>query len=213
MIDETKTEEIDKLMAMADDVKRGKDKIDRYRPPPVTNAQRTKNKKILRRLIITGMADEEIFEIMSQVHTPAGKPGPNMASATTRQMMDEIYAEMAEEADERKPYLKIMAQHRIHSELRSAVKDRSWSAVANLEKVLSGIEGTQEPLEVKVEAGARLTEAIMAKLGETDTAKIRELIERGKRLQETNEEPVKIKEIEITPINRKDSEQLDLKSE
>jgi hypothetical protein len=140
----------------------------------VSPEEARKRRMVLSRLMASSISDDEIIEMMGTKFL--------LTRQAVRSMMRDVYSQWAEEDKERSPYQKHAAKRRIRKWLGDASKDGSWTAVANLEKVLSSIEGTQEPIEVSTPANDRLSEAMLAVLGNMDPTKVRKLIDRGKVL-------------------------------
>lgn len=93
----------------------------------------------------------------------------------------------ADDADELK-YAKSAARRRIHRHIREAAKDRKFTAVANLEKVLSDVEGTTIVEEEKtLDVDGRVSDAILAVLGSETARDVRIMIEKERMLIELSE--------------------------
>jgi len=94
-------------------------------------------------------------------------------------LMADVRAMWDDEDAEAARYEKGAAKRRLNGHIREAVKDRKWTAVANLEKTLSDIQGTSINEEEKpADVDARLSEAVLAVLGAADTKDVRIMIER-----------------------------------
>lgn len=133
-----------------------------------------KRRIVLSRLMSSTISDDEIYEMMNNTF--------GLKRHAVRSMMNDVFSQWSEESKTRAPYKKHAQVRRLHSEIQKAVKDASWSAVANLEKVLAMVEGNFEPLEINTPASDRLGEAVLTVLGEMDPRRVRSLIDKGRVL-------------------------------
>lgn len=102
-----------------------------------------------------------------------------MTESATRALITEVRAMWDDDDAEAARYARGAAKRRLHRHIQSASKDRKWTAVANLEGVLASVEGTDVQEEDKpIDTNARLTEALLGLLGETDTKDVRIMIEK-----------------------------------
>lgn len=157
---------------------------------PLSVEEHRQRRIVCSRLLHTALTFDEICEIMARPVLPNGRPGFRMSVAQVRQLITEIYARWADEDAGGEPYRKAAARRRIAEELRDARKAGAWTAIANLEKVLACIEGTNAPIEVSTPAGTRLSDALLAVLGASEELEVRELIERERSLVEHSARPV-----------------------
>ena len=129
------------------------------------------------RLLASVASREEIYMIMGRELNPNGTPGFGMTPKQCDALIHKVYSRWAETDKAHQPHLRSAARRRIYEHIQEARKDRNWNAVSNFEKVLSGIEGTQEPVEIiHHTADNVLTESLLQVLGEQDPMKVRELI-------------------------------------
>lgn len=147
------------------------------KPRFVPVIERRRRREALSRLLASGMSNDAIFELMGKEVNDDGSPGFNMTEDSVKHLISEVYAEWQEEDAERKPQTKAAAERRILRHIVQAKRDKAWTAVSTLEKVLMQIQGTAEPIEFSSTTDSRINEAILHILGEEDPRKIRELIE------------------------------------
>lgn len=144
-------------------------------------------REALANLMMSGYSQDRIVELMGKTGVKDDKgnilPGYGLTEANTLKLMAQIRAEWDEEDAERRRYAKAMAERRILRAISEARSDKKHTAVANLEKVLMMIQGTAEPLEVNVPTDGRITEALLALMGEADPVRLRELIEHERAIE------------------------------
>jgi hypothetical protein len=138
-------------------------------PRPVVPKEEQKARRlVMERLLASVVSDHEIEAMMIKQF--------RMTPEAVRVLTRETFARWEEEDARRKGYLKSAARRRIGDHIIQASKGKSWTAVANLEKVLASIEGTNAPIELHTSADVRVTQAVMGVLGEMDPARVRELV-------------------------------------
>ena len=173
-------EQVDELLAVTGENTSGRDDMDRGVPPAIQRERR----RVLSRLMATGLSEDDICTVMGAEINPDGKPGFGMSTAAVKRLMRKVLAQWDEEDAERDPYLRAAAKRRLADYTREAAKDRSWTAVANLEKVRAGVEGTLEQEESVQPVDSRLSDALLVVLREEDPSRVRELVQRGRELAE-----------------------------
>jgi len=143
-------------------------------------AEQRQRIKIMERLISAGSTDTEIEQVMEKKF--------GMDEAAARRCEQAVYAKWGSEDSRRGPHLKAAARRRLYKALKKATVDRSWNAVSNLEKVLSGIEGTTvDPRETTTPAELRIQESMLRILGELDETTVIKVIERERSISITKE--------------------------
>jgi hypothetical protein len=117
-----------------------------------------------------------------------------MSRVAVQELKREVFADWDDQDAERKPYDKTMAVKRILGHIKNAKKNKAWTSVAMLEKNLSSIQGTAEPLEIGVSHELRISEAVLAVLGEKEPRDLRALIEseRQRMLKEERTKPIHV---------------------
>ncbi len=141
----------------------------------ITKAESRQRVVIMERLLASGKTDTAIEAVMDKEF--------QMDGAAVKRCRETVYQKWAAEAADRAPHLKTAARHRLYEALEGAKRDRSWAAVANLEKVLSGIEGTTvDPKEAATPTDMRLKESLVHMLNESDPNWIVEVIERERSI-------------------------------
>lgn len=89
----------------------------------------------------------------------------------------------AKESEQDRAQLKKMAVRRIQQHIRNATAKGQFSAVAQLERLLSDIQGTKEALEVNVNVTSTITEAVISVVSAMTPEEQHALIEEQRRLQ------------------------------
>jgi len=139
-------------------------------------------RRVMADLLARGRSRDEIMEQMTrtEIVDEKGKtrPGFGMTEREVDRLIVSVRAEWDEEETEQKRYARAAAVRRLLSEINQARSERSYNAVANLEKVLMMVQGTAEPIEVATPTDGRITDALLRVLGELDPVAVRELIER-----------------------------------
>jgi hypothetical protein len=141
-----------------------------------------KRKEEIATLLVNGATRDSICRIMgrSQFRGPDGRliKGYAMSEHEVDVVIKSIYAEWEEEEAEYRRYAKNKSERRILAEITQARTDKQFGAVANLEKVLMAIQGTEQPPELPQQVDSRITDALLQFFGELDPKEMRVLIER-----------------------------------
>ena len=141
-----------------------------------------KRKEEIARMLANGATRVAIHRFMGLTQFP----GPNgtlikgyaMSEHDVDVMIKAIYAEWEEEEAEYRRYAKNKSERRILAEINDARRENQYGAVANLEKVLMAIQGTEQPPEIPQQIDSRITDALLQFFGELDPKEMRVLIER-----------------------------------
>ena len=72
-----------------------------------------------------------------------------VAASTAKSYMTEVRDRWSEEERDNRPTYKTQAMRRIYGHIQKARESSNWAAVAQLERLLSDIQGTKEALEVQ----------------------------------------------------------------
>lgn len=144
-----------------------------------------KRREAIANLLVVGADRATILDKMTPVTLPSfvnGKkttvPGYGMTPREVDLAIKSIYAEWDEEEAELRRYAKSKSERRILAEIHQARADKQFGAVANLEKVLMAMQGTEQPPERPQQIDSRITDALLQFFGEMDPAEMRILIER-----------------------------------
>jgi hypothetical protein len=162
----------------------------------ITAPEKAKRRQVLSRIMWSGLSDDDIYEIMGR---PRDQDGFGMDRDQVKKLIDEVYAMWATEKAAREPYIKELSINRILDHIRKAGKEGSWTAVANMEKVLAQILGTYEPVEVVQHTSARIDEAVLKVLGETEESELRRMIADERKLFEAHDQSQIPKLVDVTP--------------
>lgn len=101
-----------------------------------------------------------------------------MSPRQAQDLVTEVRAMWDDEDAEAARYARGAARRRLMQSIREANKDRKFTAVANLEKVLADVEGTNAKEEEQpIDVDSRLTEAVLHQLQLEDTKGLRIIIE------------------------------------
>lgn len=149
------------------------------------------------KMLMAGVSDETIYEVMAEATLTNGQRGFKYSRAQTKELVYAVFAQWAQEDEERRPYFRAMAQRRIHDHITKAATDGKWTAVANMEKVLGMVQGTLEEVGTigGGTSGDRWTDAALKKLTKLAPEEYRELIENQRRIlatQAAENEPIKV---------------------
>ncbi len=148
----------------------------------VTVEERQQRRVDIEHMLIMNRSDADI---VADMHTKYG-----MSELAVKKLIDERLERMAKESSHRKPYRKATAERRLGEHIEEAAKDRSWSAVANLEKVRASIEGTiEEPGQGPAISQERLTEAVAQIVQGLDPERFKIWVERERVLIARTEQP------------------------
>lgn len=108
-----------------------------------------------------------------------------MTDEAVRVLIDEVRAMWDDEDADHARYARSAARRRLHQSIREANKDRKFTAVANLEKVLADVEGTNVNEEDQpIDVDSRLSDALLHMLQQEDTKGVRLIIERERAIIE-----------------------------
>lgn len=107
----------------------------------------------IEQLMIAGVSMSRIEDMMRDKFS--------MARGKVRVYVDAVRARWAEEDAANRPAMKAQAIRRCLGHIAEARRDKNWAAVAQLEKHLSDLQGTKEPVEVNLNIDATITEAAL----------------------------------------------------
>lgn len=139
-----------------------------------------RRRKFIADLLINGADRHRIIEVATiEQHDKNNRPIPGfpMTEREVDSAIRQIQIEWEEEEADDKRFAKPKAIRRILLEIDEARKDGSFSAVAQLEKVLMSMQGTAEPLEINQQVDNRVTDALLTIMGEMDKARLRLLVD------------------------------------
>lgn len=172
-----------------------------------------RRKKMIGTMLVNGATRDHIVDTMSIEKDKKGNPIPGlpMSAREVDIAIRTIKAEWEEEESDEKRYAKIKARKRILSEIDDARQAGAYNALGNLEKVLMQIEGTAEPLEIQQPTDNRVTDAVLALLGEMDKVEVRMLVDQERErfaLGDSTEKkllpPATVSTAQIRKIGKKD---------
>lgn len=104
------------------------------------------------------------------------RAGFNVSKQHAADMLKRAKSRLQKQSDERKPLNRALAERRIHDHITSARKRNQFAAVAQLEKQLAAIQGTEQPPETNVNVNVRLNAAVMHVLGQLEPAQLQSII-------------------------------------
>ena len=118
-------------------------------------------------------------------------------------LMADVRAMWDDEDAEAARYAKGAARRRITGHIREASKDRKFTAVANLEKVLADVEGTNvNDDELPADLNSRLSDAVLHILGAAETKDVRIMIESQRMFIELGERDGTVVEAKVLPKSK-----------
>lgn len=154
----------------------------------VSVAEQRDRRETLSQLLAAGMSRDFITKRMGIVTNPDGTPGFAMTPDAVTLLVGEVYETWAEEDVEDRPHVKAAAVRRIKRAIARASAKHNYAAVAQLERTLSMIEGTAEPIEIKVSGMERVSIAIQQVLNVQSPEALKALADEGRRFIEDNSE-------------------------
>lgn len=77
-------------------------------------------------------------------------PGLGLGSTATRRLVERVVEKLAQASESNRPRNKPNAEARILRHIRDAKRNRAWGSLAQLERLLSDIQGTRAPLKVDI---------------------------------------------------------------
>ena len=140
--------------------------------------QRRIRRNAMSTALSNGVSNDELYATFDKLY--------GMTEIAVNNLRAETLAIWDDEAADQVRYAKPAAKKRLRKHIIKASSDGSWTAVANLEKVLMDIEGTADVQEAAQSGESRLTEAVLSLLGQTDEKDMRILIERERMYIEIN---------------------------
>lgn len=143
----------------------------------VSTTDARERRRLMSVALAQGIPMDSIYEQFSVTY--------GMSEGATKRLVTEVRAAWDDEDSEDLRYAKHAARRRLRQQIREAAKDRKWTAVANLEKVLCSVEGThREEDETPTDIDARLSDALLHELKLKDTKEVRIMIERQRMFVE-----------------------------
>lgn len=107
--------------------------------------------------------------------------------------IERVKGRWAQEAEQDRPQLKKLAVKRLHQHIRNAAAKGQFSAVAQLERLLSDIQGTKEAVEVNLNVNATIAEAVITvATSMTDEEQAALIAEQRRLLQLAADSPGKV---------------------
>jgi hypothetical protein len=130
---------------------------------------------VVEQLMLRGVSQNKIEHVCKEKF--------NIGRLVARKYMAEIRDRWADEERVSRPSYKAQAMRRLYNHIQKARDTDNWAAVAQLERLLSDIQGTKEPVEVNMNVDARVTEAALHVVATLTPERREEIIERQKRLR------------------------------
>jgi hypothetical protein len=137
----------------------------------MTQVQRQELRVKMARHYCDGKSRAELRKIFAAEH--------GLSSGASDQLMKEVVSELQEESKERAGINKAASERRLLRHIQRASTVGQYAAVAKLEETLARVQGTLEPDRIEIGASQRLTDAILAVLGQQDPAEVRTLVAEG----------------------------------
>lgn len=162
------------------------------RRPAASPQELHDRRKVMLQLLASGIDGREIVHVMTRKH--------GMTATAVKQLRVRMERELCEEDREMVPLVRAKQVRRLHAHIARAVGDKSWNAVASLERLLAGVRGTLEPVLISVNVDATVREAVTLVLGSLDQTSMRALIDgtdlHGRSVLDTTSEPADPSQVE-----------------
>lgn len=155
----------------------------------VSPAEGRRRREIMSRMLASGASEDAVLEAFTRPTLSDGSPGFAMSEIRVRALISEVRAAWSDEDNASKKYNKAAAIRRHLQHIPKAAAKGQWSAVAMLEKNLASIQGTASAIKVDIGGSARLSEAVLAVLGEADPVEIRRLVDEETQLLRAGSKP------------------------
>ena len=108
----------------------------------------------------------------------------SMGKTAVNSYVMRIRTRWAEEERGNRPHYKAQAMRRLYGHVMEARKDKNWAAVAQLERLISDIQGTKEPVEIQLNVDATVSEAVIHVVANLSPERRKALIEEQRRIRE-----------------------------
>ncbi len=119
-------------------------------------------------MLMDGTPDRDIIDALRDTF--------GMTKQHAADSLKKAKSRLQKQSDERKPLNRALAERRLHDHIANARMRKQFAAVAQLEKQLSAIQGTEQPPETNVNVNVRLNAAVMHVLGQLEPAQLQSII-------------------------------------
>lgn len=102
-----------------------------------------------------------------------------MSRAAAMHLLEKVQNELIDADRESLPLVKAKQVNRLHSHIVDARRDKSWNAVASLERLLSQVQGTLEPMQLRVNVDVQVRDAVAGFLQSLSRAQLDALLTEG----------------------------------
>lgn len=143
--------------------------------PRLTGAARADARKTLLELMLNRLPRHDCERVMQGKH---GVSRQQMLSLTR-----EVEAALLEQDRELVPLLKQKQVERLHRHIVRASADKSWNAVVSAERLLAGVQGTLEPVQVQVSVDVSTRDAVTRVLASLPAERVVQLADEQHRLE------------------------------
>lgn len=127
-------------------------------------------------LMINGVSDErQLVAVRDRF--------PTVTKAKLIRLHSKLRAGWMEQDKQARPHNKYTAQRRIYGHIAKAQKDGAHGSVASLERLLSDIQGTRDPVEVNLNVDATVSESIMHVVANLSTSEMDAMVREQARLK------------------------------
>lgn len=107
-----------------------------------------------------------------------------MTRGASRRLLDKITHELVDADRESLPLVKAKQVSRLHAHIVDARRDKSWNAVAALERLLSQVQGTLEPMQLRVNVDVQVRDAVAGFLSSLSRPQLDSLLTEGELVNE-----------------------------
>jgi hypothetical protein len=160
---------------------RGSRGVSGPRQPPPSPVESVERRKVLLHLLENRVSRDEQRTVMSARF--AMKPG------AVDRLRGILEAELLDSDRELLPLTRAKQVGRLHAHIQGARRDKSWNAVAALERTLAQVQGTLEPVQVQVSVEATVRDAVGAVLSGLSRPQLEALLTTGELVPELGPMP------------------------
>jgi hypothetical protein len=148
-----------------------------HRPGPgnsVTREESAERRVFMAKLLMGQYESDEIYSFMETKF--------KMDQKAVNRLELQIYKIWEGEDTKRAKYWKSAARRRILKHIRDAASDGNWPSVMAGEKILTGIEGTNAPIEIRTHAKVEHSHAVLNLIGQLSEDEVRALAQSERAL-------------------------------
>jgi len=153
------------------------------RQPPPSQVESVERRKVLLHLLENRVSVDEQRAVCAARFA--------MKPAQVDRLRKLLEAELLESDRELLPLTRAKQVGRLHAHIQGARRDKSWNAVAALERTLAQVQGTLEPVQVNVSVEATVRDAVGAVLAGLSRPQLECLLTTGELVPELGPAPTR----------------------